>query len=108
MKTLYIAVSIMLFGSLLSGTLYFYKHPNRFARERYVTIGAILMTLYSLFCILIFCFANIAMYIKSILLVCGLSPFIIGYYTTYKRLNVFAAIQLLVIAIGLYFTITKF
>lgn len=107
MKLLFVAISIMLFCSLLSGTIYLYKHPNRFVREKSVTIGAILMTLYSIFCICIFCFTNTEIHIKSILLACGISPFIIGYYTTYKRLNIFAVIQLLVISIGIYFSIVN-
>lgn len=105
MKILFVAISIMLFCSLLSGITYFYKHSNRFVREKSVTIGAILMTLYSILCVFIFCFTNIKIDIKTVLLACGISPFIIGYYTTYKRLNIFAAIQLLVIAIGTYFSI---
>ncbi len=101
MKLIFIVLSVLLFISLLTGNLYFYKHPNRFVRERSVTIGAFLMTFYSLFCIILMFFATVLA--KPILVFCGFSPFIIGRYTTYKRLLFFTIMQLLVIVSGIIY-----
>lgn len=101
MIKLFIILSILLFLSLLSGNIYFYNHKNRFIREKSVAIGAILMILYILFCMTEVFFAPFTA--KPVLIFCGISPFIIGHYTTYKALLFFTILQLLVISAGVIF-----
>lgn len=103
MTEIFIALSSLLFISLFTGTIYFYKHKNRFIRERSVAIGAIIMIIYSIFCIIGMFFASISA--KPVLVFCGLSPFIIGHYTTYKALLYYTLLQLLVILGGIIFAL---
>lgn len=72
MNTIFIIISILLFLSLLTGSLYFYKHENRFVRARSVTIGAILMTIYSIFSL--WALLNSSIPAKPVLFICGISP----------------------------------
>lgn len=103
MTIVFIVLSTLLFISLLTGNIYFYKHKNRFIRERSVAIGTVLMAIYSAFCIIGMFFASIPA--KPILVFCGFSPFIIGHYTTYKALLFYTILQLLVISAGIIFAV---
>lgn len=101
MKTAFLLISLLLFLSLATGTVKLYKLPNRFVRERFVAIGAILMSLYIIFCFGALFFAK--QDAKLVLLFCAISPFLIGRCAVYKYLQVFTVLQLLVIAGGMVY-----
>lgn len=103
MKIFFVVISLLISASLLSGKFYFYKHENRFVRERSVAFGTILLTLY-IFSALIMSFYVESFY-KPIMLFCAFSPFVIGHFSTYKRLLFFTILQMLVIlcSIGVVF-----
>lgn len=67
------------------------------------TLGVIIISLYSFFSIIIMFFAAIPA--KPILVFCGLSPFIIGHFATYKRLNFYTMLQLFVFVSGLIYAL---
>ncbi len=50
MNIFFITLSTITFLFLLSGSLYYFKHNNRFIREKAVTISAVFMTIYSVYC----------------------------------------------------------
>lgn len=99
MKSAFLLISLLLFLSLSTGTMKLYKLQNRFIRERFVAIGAILMSVYIVYCIFALFFAKQDS--RFVLLFCAISPFLIGRCAVYKYLQVFTALQLLVIAGGM-------
>lgn len=97
-KIFFIA-SFLFFFALLTGILYFYRHKNRFIREKSVMISTWTMVFYIISAIAILPFVD--NFVKMIVLICAISPFIIGYYSTYKKLMLFTILQLLLIVVGI-------
>lgn len=106
MKLMFLIFSLLLIFSLFSGNLYFFKHPNRFVREKSVTISAIIMVLYILVCLISVVFVK--GYHKVIPLLCAISPFIIGRFAKYKTLTVNTLVQILVLIVGVLLTLNHF
>lgn len=103
MKIFFVVISILISASLLSGKIYFYRHENRFVRERSVALGAILLTLYILTALVMTFYVE--GFYKLIMLFCAFSPFLIGHFAMYERLLFFTILQMLVIlcSIGVVF-----
>ena len=97
---LFVYTGIILFFLLLSGKLYFYNHKNRFIKEKSVATGAIVMTIYVFLAIINIFTANIST--KPIMLLCAVSPFVIGHFATYEKLTFYTILQLLVILMGIF------
>ena len=96
---LFVYTGIILFFLLLTGKLYFYNHKNRFIREKSVTADTIIMTIYVFLAVINVFTANIS--VKPIMLLCAVSPFLIGHFATYEKLTFYTILQLVVILMGI-------
>lgn len=96
---LFLTSSILFFFTLLTGKLFFFNHKNRFIKEKSVMICAWTMILYIISALLAV-FAGKFM-VKPLMLFCAISPFLIGHYTTYRKLMFFTILQLIVVILGI-------
>ncbi|MCR5260385.1 MAG: hypothetical protein K6C94_00940 [Candidatus Gastranaerophilales bacterium] len=95
---IFMITSFLFFCELLTGVLYFYRHQNRFIKEKSVMLGAWALVFYIFSAFLTIFYVKYSL--KPIIFLCSVSPFIIGYYSSYKKLMFFTVLQLLVIVIG--------
>lgn len=65
------------------------------------TVGVIIISLYSAFSVISMFFAAVPA--KPVLVFCGFSPFIIGHFATYKRLNFYTILQISVFVAGMVY-----
>lgn len=103
MTHIFVTLSVLAILSLVFGKLYFFNHENRFIREKMTTVGVIIFSLYSVFSVACMFFAVPPA--KPILVFCGFSPFIIGHFATFKKLNYYTVIQLLVFLGGIVYAL---
>lgn len=103
MKMIFILTGILFFIFLLTGQMYFYKHKNRFIREKSVTITVFSMIIYCLLCLYFVFTASI--YVKPVYLLCAFSPFLTGYYASYEKLKFYTFLQLMTVAFSVILTV---
>lgn len=103
MTLTFIVLSVLTALSFVLGKLFFYNHENKFIREKSITISVIIMSIYCVFSIVGMFFASIPA--KPIMVFCGFSPFIIGHFATYKRLNYYSVMQLLIFIAGIIYAV---
>ena len=96
---IFLISSFLFFFTLLTGVFYFYRHKNRFMREKSVIISTWIMVFYIISAIVSLFFVDF--YTKIVVFICAISPFVIGYYSTYKKLILFTILQLLLIIVGI-------
>jgi hypothetical protein len=105
MTMIFEILSILVFLSLSIGKMFFFNHENIFVKEKSLAITIMLFVLYTVFCIVSLFFVSIPA--KIILVLCGISPFIIGHFATYKKLNYYTMLQLMVILAGFIYAYGK-
>ena len=100
---IFLILSFLLFCFLLLGTFFLYRSKNLFIRDKSVAFSAIVMGLYVISCFVGIIFVNLPT--KIILLLCGISPFVIGKFATYKKILFFTFVQLFVILGGIIYVL---